>query len=202
MTGFHQHHRWLTWPHHKSRAPLQRPQGPRPSQQRLPNPCLGFSIPGRIAMDTIKLMADSLETPTTGNVVMKNRLLGGIRLKAKPPAPTFPCYRTPHPYITSVPTPPSPPRNEGQTSHCSQPVDTQLSPSPHSFPALLGLLEMADPWSGAARKIPGCSPACVPPPTFNNPVKLNPGWINLFPQTNGRLFRRHIGTFRVCVHFY
>ena len=38
-------------------------------------------------MDTIKLMADSLETPTTGNVVMKNRLLGGIRLKAKPPAP-------------------------------------------------------------------------------------------------------------------
>lgn len=123
-------------------------------------------------------------------------------VKSQTTSSTFPCYRTPHPYITSVPTPPSPPRNEGQTSHCSQPVDTQLSPSPHSFPALLGLLEMADPWSGAARKIPGCSPACVPPPTFNNPVKLNPGWINLFPQTNGQLFRRHIGTFRVCVHFY
>lgn len=103
MTGFHQHHRWLTWPHHKSRAPLQRPQGPRPSQQRLPNPCLGFSMPGRIAMDTIKLMADSLETPTTGYVVMKNRLLGGIRLKAKPPAPPSPA--TEHPIHTSHPCP-------------------------------------------------------------------------------------------------
>lgn len=51
-------------------------------------------------------------------------------------------------------------------------------------------------------KIPEPFSLCFPPISFNNPVKLNPGWINLFPQTNGQLFRHHIGIFRVCVHFY
>lgn len=52
-------------------------------------------------------------------------------------------------------------------------------------------------WSrvGSARVFP----PTAPPPTSNNPVKLSPAWINLFPQTNGRLFRRHVGIFRVCV---
>lgn len=43
------------------------------------------------------------------------------------------------------------------------------------------------------------APSRCPPPTSNNPVKLSPAWVNLFPQTHGRLFRRHVGIFRVCV---